>query len=272
MMYFDLIDRIEINPTELCNLKCSFCPRSSGYPNNNYNITEQTALEIRKQLDMSGYNRKVSITGRGEPTLTKNFKRVLYILLENNPAYEVYMNTNGKKLDELQDMFHLFWRINIDIYDVDSTVYEQACIKYSRWKNIDVRHRPDDGSGYMSYNKKQNALFSNRGGKIVENQSNNHNKQACGFVFNKVFINWNGDYNLCCDDWSAQIKMSTIWEQTIEEYVNKNEKLARYRDMHLNGQRDCLHVCGSCDRIASINNINKLLKLRNMHQDHIISI
>jgi len=267
-MYFDMIDRVELNPTELCNLKCSFCPRSKGYPNSNLNMSERTALEIRKQLDACGYDRKVSITGRGEPTLTRDFKRLLYIMLENNPRYDVYMNTNGKKLDELSDMFHLFWRINLDVYDTDVSVYEQALDKYSRWDNIDVRHRPDDGSGYMSYNDKNQATFSNRGGKLVESRLNSHGKQACGFIFNKVFINWNGDYNLCCDDWTAQIKMSTIWEQSIEDYVNNNSKLAHYRHMHLNGQRDCLHVCGSCDRVATINNQQHLLKLRDSKNEY----
>lgn len=260
-MYFQFIDRIEINPTELCNLKCSFCPRSQGYPNSNLNVSEETCLEIRKQLDVSGYNNKVSITGRGEPTLTKNFKRILYILLENKPMYDVYMNTNGKKLDDLQDMFHLFWRINLDIYDVDVNVYQHAVEKYREWNNIDVRHRPDTGAGYIEYNKKCGAKFSNRGGVL----GTNNNKSPCGFLFNKIYINWNGDYNLCCDDWHHQMVLSNIHEQDIVEYVNNNKTLKYYRDMHMSGKRDCLHICGGCDRVA---NINKLAALKVAHNNN----
>lgn len=252
-MYFKLIDRVEINPTEMCNLKCSFCPRSSGYSNRNLNMSVDTCSEIRRQLDSCGYNNKVSITGRGEPTLTNNFSDILSTMLLNNPRYDVYMNTNGKRLDQFEGWFEYFWRINLDVYDVCEQAYQQAIEKYSKWNNIEVRHRPDTGDGYIDYNRRSNSMFSNRAGGNTESTSNTHDNSPCGFLFNKVFINWNGDYNLCCDDWNNQMVMSNIWEENIVEYVDTNTKLKHYRDMHMKGKRDCLRVCGGCDRVAAIN-------------------
>ena len=43
---------IEINPTELCNRKCSFCPRhdSNLYPNRNLHIEINTIQNLNTQL------------------------------------------------------------------------------------------------------------------------------------------------------------------------------------------------------------------------------
>ena len=59
MDYFNFIDVVEINPTELCNLQCSFCPRAHGYPNQNLHMSLDTAREIRNQLNDSKYSKKV---------------------------------------------------------------------------------------------------------------------------------------------------------------------------------------------------------------------
>ena len=36
---------MEINPTELCNRKCSFCPRGDWYPNKNLHLTIENHLK-----------------------------------------------------------------------------------------------------------------------------------------------------------------------------------------------------------------------------------
>ena len=45
------ISYIEINLTELCDRKCSFCPRSSGYPNHNLNLSVTNAKKIKTQIE-----------------------------------------------------------------------------------------------------------------------------------------------------------------------------------------------------------------------------
>ena len=50
--------------------------------------------------------------------------------------------------------------------------------------------------------------------------------------------------------WNA-IKMSNIFDETIEQFVNHNPKLEAVRNMLLEGKRDC-GVCKGCDRISPL--------------------
>lgn len=248
--YFSYIERIELNPTEICNLKCSFCPRGHGYPNTNVHMSQDTCQEIRRQLDLVEYTKFVSITGRGEPTLTENFEGILDIILKNNPRYKTYMYTNGKNLEKYEDYIHLFWKVYVDIYQVDTDYYHHECNKWSSYKNVQVLHKPDLGVSYSKHNELLKSKFSNRGGFL--NGDVPTTTHPCAFIFQKMFINWNGDYNLCCDDWQDQIVMSNIHDMNIKDYINKNKKLQDYRKQHIMSMRSKLRVCANCTRIHKL--------------------
>ena len=46
---------LEINPTELCNRTCSFCPRGDWYPNKNEHLSIDDTYLIKKRLDEFEY-------------------------------------------------------------------------------------------------------------------------------------------------------------------------------------------------------------------------
>lgn len=242
------MQRVELNPTELCNLKCSFCPRSSGYPNRNLHMSTDTCKKIREHLDNSNYRNLVSITGRGEPTLTTDFDKILDILLGSDPQYRCYMYTNGKKLHLYEDYIDRFWKVYVDVYKDDLTYYKQQVEYYKQYKNVQVLYKPDRGVSYIECNNTINTKFSNRGGYLDEHPTGSSVSHPCAFIFQKMFINWNGDYNLCCDDWKQQIVLSNVYEQSIEEYINNNKLLSKYRQHHLDGLRNKLNVCNNCNR------------------------
>ena len=87
---------IEINPTELCNRTCSFCPRSSTYPNQNLNLSIEDALIIKQRLNEINFNGRLHFTGQGEPTLNKNLLHIAKIF-----DYE------KKKIDNISFFFDL---------------------------------------------------------------------------------------------------------------------------------------------------------------------
>ena len=64
---------VEINPTELCNRTCSFCPRHNPeiYPNRNLHMSLDTVSVLVEQLKAANYSGEINITGFGEPFLNK---------------------------------------------------------------------------------------------------------------------------------------------------------------------------------------------------------
>ena len=101
---------IEINPTELCNRRCSFCPRSSTYPNQNLNLSIDDAFIIKQRLNEIDFNGRLHFTGQGEPTLNKKLFQIAKIF-----DYEKRIVTNGDFLSN--EIFDVFDVVTISVYD-----------------------------------------------------------------------------------------------------------------------------------------------------------
>ena len=91
------LSTVEINPTELCNRTCSFCPRSDPnvYPNRNLNMTIDTAENISNQLLEANFTGDIHITGFGEPTLNPDILGIIKAFSNN---FFTEMITNGDRL------------------------------------------------------------------------------------------------------------------------------------------------------------------------------
>jgi MoaA/NifB/PqqE/SkfB family radical SAM enzyme len=252
MLFFNEIKTIEINPTELCNLKCVFCPRSTFYPNLNEHMSLDIAKEIRNQMLAAKFSGVLSITGRGEPTLHPNFEE--YVSIFVGYGWKLKMNTNGKRFEQYESfILKHFDDIHYNCYVVDAIDTHK---KYGHYKNVKV------------IPKKLNEWFSdatNRAGSFPTN-SQPDNKR-CEITFHKMFIDIDGTYRLCCHDWKEKISLGNIYEQNIVDYIEDNIQLAMYRKNLIHGNRDLL-PCISCDyNIECTNrqhNISKYLKIIEM--------
>jgi len=238
--HLDYIELIEINPTELCNLKCSFCPRSTFYPNQNLHMSLETAREIRKQLDEIKFTGEVSITGRGEPTLHQYFEELSEIFLENR-TWTLKINTNGKRLNEYVETIWQYDKITYNLYDHTEAQVKEIKDFYKKYKDkVTVYHKPID---MRWYEKSDQFTFTNRGGSFPTNHLPSYGK--CDTIFLKIWIDWDGTYRLCCHDWKEKISMGNIFDQSIKEYVENNPMLQEYRLKLMKGDRS-KSPCNSC--------------------------
>jgi len=91
------LSTIELNPTELCNRTCSFCPRSDPkiYPNRNLNMTVNLVEKLREQLIEANYQGDIHITGYGEPLLNPDILKIIEVLSRN---FHTELITNGDRL------------------------------------------------------------------------------------------------------------------------------------------------------------------------------
>ncbi len=237
----DLVETIEINPTELCNLRCSFCPRSTFYPNRNLHISIEHVKLIKNHLQEINYQNIVSFTGRGEPTLTENFEEIIDILTEDK-TWVLKMHTNGKNLDKYSHLIPKFDILYYEVYGSDPKRFdnfEKELEKYGDMKNVKIVQRPD-----IPWEDKPSA-YTNRAGSF---ETPLHFKEDAGFCerpITKLFIDWNGDYKLCCEDWKHHITLGNINNESIKEYVTNNPTLKRFRNNLLQGKRDEI-PCNEC--------------------------
>ena len=114
-----LFSFIDINPTELCNRTCVFCPRhdSEVYPNQNLHMEIETAHKIRKELEELNWMGTINLCGNGEPLLHKDIVGLVKAL---GDKINVEITTNGDFLNKkiIQDLYdnHLDYMV-VSMYD-----------------------------------------------------------------------------------------------------------------------------------------------------------
>lgn len=256
------VTTIEINPTELCNLKCNFCPRSTFYPNQNLHMSLETAEEIYSQLMDIKYKGWVSITGRGEPTLHPEFDKLSAIFQRKERTWKVKSTTNGKNLKKWWDALMEYDLVTYSLYKENKEQAKTIKEKYKHIKNMDIKHRPIN----MDWTERSN--FTNRAGALDGVYIKNDKR--CDVALVKLFIDYDGIYRLCCEDWKDKIKLGTIFEEHIGDYIETNGKLKSIQKQLIHGDRP-YSPCKDCSYSPSQNKYNSQFfpweKYQNILQD-----
>lgn len=235
---------VEINPTELCNRKCSFCPRSDSkiYPNRNIHMSIETAKILCDQLVLNGFNGDINITGFGEPLLNPNILHIIEIFSKH---FYTEMVSNGDKiLKEDIDISEIektgLNSLIVDCYD-DETQVEWFSNKFKDVKfsyKIRIHFDNDDTQKLI---KKYN--FTNRAGAVFNTTTK---KTPCFLPSYKAFVDWNGDIRLCCNDWlRKQPSFGNLHDTDFSDIWN-SEFFTRVRKELFLGNRNLFAPCSNC--------------------------
>ena len=233
---------VEINPTELCNRTCSFCPRSlpNVFPNRNLHMEVSTIRKLIEDLISHGYKGRLHITGFGEPFLNPNIIEIIKLC----SVFKTRITTNGDKLISDIELFKNVINaglnnIVVSCYDgkkqVDE-VYEFLSGCSIEWS---IREYTDNGTEnlYQQYN------FTNRGGLMYDS---NPNQRQCFYPFYKAFIDYDGTVRLCCNDWQRKHNLGNI---LLDDFYSiwMSDDLKRIRKELHKGNRMNVISCSSCD-------------------------
>jgi sulfatase maturation enzyme AslB (radical SAM superfamily) len=234
---------VEINPSELCNRTCSFCPRHDPevYPNRKLHMAIETARLLSDQLHAEGFDGEIHITGYGEPLLNPD---ILGLIKAFADRFHVEIITNGDRLTSGQVRLEQLYEAGlasliVDCYDgPDQVLAMNALLASSRvpWR---VRNHHDTGEAALV----SVFQFNNRGGMLGKARV----KRPCFMPMYKAFVDWNGDLGLCCNDWSRKFKSVGNIHQTPFAGLWMSESFVATRTLLLQGDRAALDACESCD-------------------------
>lgn len=227
---------VEINPTELCNRTCSFCPRHDAaiYPNRNLNMSIETARTLDSQLKSNQFGGYICVAGSGEPLLNPDIRPVIRELSDH--YIELITNADpilkGKhNVDDLLDIG--VNRILISDYDSNPDLEKYVS------DSIFIRSSVDDGNdNYEKYG------FNNRAGAMFS--IDKPIQRPCYIPSYKVFVDWNGNVLLCSHDWSKKTIFGNIHHQDISEIWNSPEFVKLRLDL-IAGNRYLHKACAGCN-------------------------
>lgn len=231
----DTIQSIEINPIDICNRGCSFCPRGHGYTNTSNRLDTNTSRAINRSLKQLGFDGHMTFAGFGEPLLHKDLERQIELITDDLSVEWVEVITNGDMLSH-DRAFSLVvagvTHITISMYDQDDSKRFEDML---RGLNVAVTFK----HLYGGIPNEVNRVEQYRG--IAQP----NRKRACYLPFYRTFVDYNGDVLLCCNDWSKRAKLGNVNTQTLKD-MWFGDIIGTYRQSLIKKRRD-LQPCLGCN-------------------------
>lgn len=257
-----------IEPTEGCNLGCSFCGlrgmREKGTKPWNYMKTE-LAERIASEIARVGWRSKIVFAQHGEPTLNPNFLKIVKIFRKHLPEAIFHIYTNGYAINRaerpeeyLDKMFDAgLNNIIVDCYSEDGdwnfinkidreaynvVVYDKGVPIYTQSKKRRIVLMPP-----IKFDNKITRRLANHCGAAAP-LDNSYNEKRCAMPFRELAFRYDGNVSLCCDDFRGEYPIANINDIGIDELWN-HERFQAARIMLYNYSRD-FRPCRGCTNIS----------------------
>ena len=284
----DFPSRINIEPTDRCNLRCNMCPRQDltrPVGDISMELFDKLAQEISRHAPS-----EVRLHKDGEPLLAPHIFELIDHIKTVAPSTLLNMDTNALRLNEERAEKLLDSKLDILLFSVNaatpetykkvrgSTKYDQVIGNIERflamrrergyvWPRVKVQLI------VMAETKDEIGLFKEKWGPhdvdvllIPAINWGGHRPQVkslmrlperrypCGFLWNSFSINYDGKVSFCNVDYNHLGVIGDVNEQTIEE-IWKGPELERLRSLHKQGRFGEIDLCRECNYWAYTRNV-----------------
>ena len=278
-----------IEPTNICNLKCVFCPQSdpdhSKIRKTGFLSMENLCLFFDKIKIAGGGNRNINFTLDGEPFLNKDFPEMLK--LAHHRSYFPIFASNGTLFDQkAADIISKSgpFRVSID-FGSDEKIFETIRGKSGHFRRIlenlnylierartnsNVQVDIHDVTPYAGADpetslenmrslfpadlpeniKLLSRQFHNFCGHL-EAKSKTRNYRLCPYPWTQMAVTWEGNCVPCCRDTSGRSVLGNLTESPIMEIWNSSQ-YQQFRRNLLDRKPELNAACRNCDLPYSV--------------------
>jgi len=262
---------IQIELTEGCNLRCSFCgiqgirTKLGGY----HYMTLEVARLLAEQIANAHWGSRLELAMHGEPTLNPQMIDIVAALRQRLPRNQLMMTSNGSGLcrdteARIQDLFNAGLNIlALDNYKAPAIVsrllpaikrsfghhyYPQSGLQYSphrRWpRATQIILIVQDISDATAGNHDSINNHCGAGGPL----NNSAAGKRCAKPFRELSVRWDGSVAGCCNDWRGLYKIGNICHQPLDQ-LWQLPAMGALRVMLYHGQR-VFKPCLGCDALS----------------------
>lgn len=257
---------VYVEPTNLCNLSCDFCPQSlddykerAGY--SQHMRVEMFAKVMGEIKEMKLKSLKLYFFG--EPLLHPKLGEICK--LASAACERVELTTNAipltsKKAMEIIDAEVDYVRVSL--YGIKAQKVRDN-VRGLRWLREVMRkkkpficvkvHLASD----LEATQAEYAGIADEvtceglhtiGSDFVHLSSAEGKQKACAYPFYTLVVKANGDVVPCCVAWETSLVVGNVGKQTLMEIWN-GAALRRLHHLHLEGRRSELAACAKCDTL-----------------------
>ncbi len=218
----------------------------------------------------------ISLGSRGEPMLNSKFNDMLDYISTKKNFLEIKINSNGSALNEKNCNKILESNANILVISCDGEnkkLYEKIRINgnFDRLlKNIELltaireknykKSKLEIRISGVYFHKEQNSEkfydFWNKKVDVVsfvkvQNRWDTYNNDIleknnhCDFLWEKLYVWWNGVTNPCDEDYKSLLSPGNIKNETIKN-IWQGKSLNNLRKLHIGDKRNTVNPCNRC--------------------------
>lgn len=261
------ITSLIIEPTNTCNLRCTFCFVTDGMTRDggfmDFNL-------FKKIIDDCTDLEHLCMHNWGEPLLHKDIFRMIEYAKNKGVNY-VVMNTNGTLLTDKMINRIVNSKLDIIRFSIDGSAETFKRVRGVELENIEKnikklkiikeKKRPELKMGVVFTVEEDTEgdaeEYINHWEKIVDHVRlqpkliTSPRTEVCpepfGKDYGKLVVLWDGRVIPCCVDYNANLMIGNIQNDTIPN-LWKSEKLNILREQHLKGEfPDTCANCNECE-------------------------
>ena len=265
---------IQVELTEGCNRGCEFCGlrgmRKSG-TTPLYFMNKETALRIANEIVRVGWNSRIIFSMHGEPTLNKNWLRVLYMFRKKLPKATLSLMTNGVEISKHKSNFVDYIDkikasglndLIVDMYvpDDDGHKFMNQCNHYNIPYQELGKGVPLYSSGHTKFRILFNPPIQTDEGAAINRHLCNHCGAAapldysyegkrCARPFREMTFRHDGSVALCCNDFRGQYLVGNIMNTDIDK-IWQSKRFQAARILLYAGERGAFVPCKGCNALS----------------------
>lgn len=266
---------IQVEFTEGCNRGCNFCGlrgmRKTG-TEPYYFMTKETAIQIVDEIARVGWKSRIIFSMHGEPTLNKNWLKIIRLFRAKLPNAILSMMTNGQGIvtNDPEDFEAILSKIRksglndliIDMYtpNDDGHAIRTMCNSTGTPYEVLDKGVPLYGNSHSKFRILFNPPIQTDEGAAINRHLCNHCGAAapldyayegkrCARPFREMTFRYDGSVALCCNDFRGQYPIGNIMERDIESiWQDKRFKAARI--LLYAGERGAFVPCKGCNALS----------------------
>ena len=268
---------VQVELVEGCNRLCPFCGLNAirkGPGNYKWMAWETAERTSRSLVDLCPTAR-LEFAMHGEPTMHPRKHEILAMFRERLPKAQMQLTTNGNVLaGKMQERLEAIFDAGVDFVLMDTYYPERLMLqaKAQALQGIQVLdfYRDCQPNGWSPYHNHHRSVqrtlvvmddLGLRNGesrsRIVVNQAGNSPavpetraplRRMCTLPFREVTVAWNGDVNLCCEDWGHEYTCGNVLEDSLRA-IWWGEAFEAARRV-LFARRRAMTPCCRCDKAS----------------------
>lgn len=233
----------------------------------------KTALRTASGIQQLCPTARIEFAMHGEPLANPNYLKIFRVFRGMLPKAQMQVTTNGNVIAKrMQDKLNEIFDAGIDFVILDTYYPERDSLREAATKleGIQVMDYYDDvvdGAGPSPWHNHHRKLrktvilmddLEARDGEskarvIVNHAGNNPTRprlteplaKTCTLPFREITVAWNGNVNICCQDWRHEYTVGNVMESSLSAiWVSPEFEAAR---AHLQNKERGFAPCNVCD-------------------------